>query len=253
MPKLVIVPTSHIAAESMKHIRDAIEKEKPDCVAIELDEMRYKALKEEKKGSTMEAIKAMGLPTFVIFSLLKRMQQKLGGMVGIMPGSDMLTAIEEAEKRSITVAFIDQDIRVTAWKFKKDVTFREKFRMFSYVIQAGVILSVGPHLPKKKGIKIKGKTVDLTKVPEKEFIEIGLEMFFEKFPNLYRILLTERNAVMAKNLLTLAMRYETVVAVIGAGHEKGIKEALEEHVRKHNELIEGKKDDIDKESIESNA
>jgi len=38
---IILIPTSHIAEESIQKIKEVIEKTKPDCVAIELDEKRY--------------------------------------------------------------------------------------------------------------------------------------------------------------------------------------------------------------------
>ena len=45
MAKITIVPTSHIASQSIRMIQKAVEKENPDCIAVELDENRLRALK----------------------------------------------------------------------------------------------------------------------------------------------------------------------------------------------------------------
>jgi len=221
MPNITIVPTSHIAEESIRKIRSAIETINPDCIAVELDAPRYHALKNKENASSLELIKNVGFATFAIFWLLKYLQQKLGGMVGVVPGADMLSAVDEAEKRRIRIAFIDMDIRMTAYKFKAEIPFSEKMRMVSYALKAVFFLSVGKYFVRE------GKGIDLTSVPEDDFISQAMKVFSGEFPNLYRILVTERNTVMAKNLIALASMHENIIAVVGAGHHEGLKEEIE--------------------------
>ncbi len=222
MKKVIIVPTSHIAEQSIRKIKEVIEKEKPDCIAVELDAIRYKALKEEQKGSSLASIKDMGFATYLIFFLLKYLQKKLGGMVGIVPGSDMLAAVDSAKENKINVAFIDLDIRMTAYKFKTEIPFREKLKMIKYVIATTFLITFGKYLPFRKS----EKGIDLTKVPEKDFIKEAMNIFKGQFPKLYKILLTDRNKFMAKNILSIIGHFDTLVVVIGAGHEEGIREIL---------------------------
>ena len=125
---IILVPTSHVAEESIRKIKEVIEKVKPDCVAVELDENRYQAL---KSGQTESSLKSLGLATFVIFKLLKKLQQKVGDIVGIIPGSDMLTAVEFSKEKEIPVYLIDQDIQATLYSFKK-LKLSEKLRLIKY-------------------------------------------------------------------------------------------------------------------------
>ena len=46
---LIIIGTSHIAKQSLKEVKKAIEEEKPDIIAIELDRKRLMALASKKK------------------------------------------------------------------------------------------------------------------------------------------------------------------------------------------------------------
>ncbi len=235
MKKIIIVPTSHIAEQSIQKIKEVVEKEKPDCIAVELDAIRYKALKEEQKGSSINAIKDMGFATYLIFFLLKYIQKKLGGMVGIIPGSDMLAAVDAAKEQKTNVAFIDLDIRMTAYKFKTELPLREKLRMIKYVIAAGFMITFGKYLPFKKS----KKGIDLTKVPEKDFIKQAMSLFKDQFPKLYKILLSDRNKFMAKNILSLIGHFDTLVVVIGAGHEEGIRKILTKKINEQKERING--------------
>jgi len=42
--EFIIVGTAHISRESADLVREVIERERPDCVCIELDTQRYAAL-----------------------------------------------------------------------------------------------------------------------------------------------------------------------------------------------------------------
>ena len=44
--RITLVGTAHVSAQSISEVTDAIERTKPDCVAIELDEKRLQSLKD---------------------------------------------------------------------------------------------------------------------------------------------------------------------------------------------------------------
>ena len=50
----------------------------------------------------------------------------------------------------------------------------------------------------------------------------------KKYPNIYRVLVSERNKIMAKNLLILMKKEpdKKILAIIGAGHEKEMIELI---------------------------
>jgi pheromone shutdown protein TraB len=54
-----------------------------------------------------------------------------------------------------------------------------------------------------------------------------MDVLSKEFPGLYRALVSDRDAFMAFRLRTLATRFERIVAVVGAGHETGIKRLFE--------------------------
>ncbi len=209
---IILIPTSHVAEESIQKIKEVIEKVKPDCVAVELDKNRYLALKQKEISGKPN----LGFTTNLIFKLLKKLQEKIGDIVGIMPGSDMLTAVEFSKSKNIPVYFVDQDIQVTLQNLKT-LKLSEKLKLIKYALTATVFIYTG------RG----GEKIDLTKVPPEELIDQALEVFKISFPQLYKILVEDRNQHMAANLRKLSENYKTVVAVVGAGHYKGLKALLQ--------------------------
>ncbi len=217
MAKIILVPTSHIARESLERVRKTIENEKPDCVAVELDINRYHYLKERGSESTLDMIRVLGLPTFLIYWVLKKFQDYFGKKTGILPGSEMMEAIGMGRERGITIALIDRPIEITLFKIRK-LPLSEKLTLFKLLIM-GVL---GIAIPFGKKHKF-----DLNRVPPKEIIKQAMGYLKKELPGFYRILVSERNAVMAKNLKDLARKFDDIVCVVGAGHEKGMKELLE--------------------------
>ena len=115
---LTIIGTSHIARQSLEEVEKAIKELKPDIVAVELDKKRYYALTSTKKSKFgFYDLRRVGLKG-AIFSLIGAWaEKKLGEYVGVAPGSEMLKAIDLANKNNIQIKLIDQDIEVTLKKF----------------------------------------------------------------------------------------------------------------------------------------
>lgn len=206
---LTLVGTSHISKESVKEVEEVILHQQPDVVAIELDKKRFLALKEKnpKQRYGLNEIKRFGVKGFVFALIGQYVEKKLGARVGVAPGSEMLKAVEIAQNVKSKVAFIDQPIDITLQRFSKALTWKEKSR-FIYDILKNIV--------KQEKIEF-----DLNKVPKQELIDKMMDIVKKRYPNFYKVLVTERNEYMAKHLYKLMQEYK-VVAVVGAGHEKEI-------------------------------
>lgn len=203
MTKITIIGTSHISPLSLKKVTDTIEKEKPDCVAIELDPKRYYALKQGQSKVSL----GMGL-TIWFFSWL---QKKLAEKTGIMPGSEMLAAIDSARKVNARIVLIDMDIL--------DVI--EKLRRISFIVKLKLFFKIFIGFFSFKRVKF-----DLKKVPEEKIIKETLKYLNKEFPELYKILVRDRNIYMAKWVKKLSRDYKKIIVVVGAGHKIGLKKLL---------------------------
>ena len=68
---------------------------------------------------------------------------------------------------------------------------------------------------------------DLRKVPEEEVVERLLHRLEERYPNVYKVLLEERNHYMVHRLQwSRANPGKKVLAFVGAGHKKGMEQLL---------------------------
>ena len=208
---LTIIGTSHIAKESLEGVEKAIEDGKPDIIALELDSRRLYSLFRKPGKIRLYDIKRVGIKGF-IFSLIGAWaEKKLGKMVGVAPGSEMKIAVRLAKKHNIQIALIDQDIEITLRRFSKTLTWKEKWNFLVDIIKA--------IFARKNVIEF-----DLTKVPSKKVIKKLVDKVKERYPNVYKVLIEERNGVMANNLHKIMLEYpdKRILAIIGAGHEDEI-------------------------------
>jgi pheromone shutdown-related protein TraB len=219
---LVLLGTSHIAVQSINEVEKNIKKEKPDIIALELDRQRlYALLDKEGRKVGFRDIWRIGIKGF-IFSLIGAWAEKrLGKEVGVSPGSEMKRAFELAKENKIKVALIDQDIAITLNKISKSLTWREKWNFVADVFKAIVL--------RKRDV-----VFDLRKVPSEKIIKKLTGKVKKRYPNLYNVLVVERNNVMADNIAKLIMKNpdEKILAIIGAGHEKEIMDIVKENLKK---------------------
>jgi pheromone shutdown protein TraB len=221
MAGIIIVPTSHIAAESLKMIERVIRQEGPDCVAVELDIDRFVAM-ESGEASKWQALRQLGPWTFLIFIVLRRIQSWLGRKVGVLPGSEMLMAVRVAENEGVHVEFIDRDIGFTLQRLN-GISWREKARLILFLFKGLTLDSIMAGAGRGSAVRL-----DLRKVPPRKLIVEVLGVMKREFPGMYRALVTERNSFMARRLVALSGRFEKIVAVVGAAHAPGLQGMLGE-------------------------
>jgi pheromone shutdown-related protein TraB len=203
-----LIGTSHIAKESIAKIGEEFFDLNPDIVCIELDHNRLRSLtSNQKPDRSIRGIRQYGLQGYLFAVIGGFIQEKLGNVVGVKPGSDMLTAVNLARANNKILHLVDQDIEITLKRFSKAFTWKEKFRLIWDVIRS----------PFSKKMKI-----DLNSVPKEELVSKLMGDLKIRYPNLYKVLIEERNEVMAKNIYNIMSKNEDkkILVVIGAGHEK---------------------------------
>ena len=52
--EIFLVGTAHVSQESVDLVKQVIAAEKPDCVCVELDDKRYKALSGRKRWESLD-------------------------------------------------------------------------------------------------------------------------------------------------------------------------------------------------------
>jgi pheromone shutdown protein TraB len=204
MGKVIIVGTSHISRESVNEAIDTILREKPDCVALELDPERFAALQQKKREKA-----SIRNPTYFI---LNNLQTYLGGKTGVLPGSEMLASIRAARSVGSRIVLIDMDISEIMERLG-EISRWQKIKLF-FKLLVGLIPLPGQ------------KDFDLSRVPQDKVIDEALHYMRRDMPMIYKILITDRNKYMAGWIRQLKKNHKKIVVVVGAGHRKGLEKLL---------------------------
>ncbi len=206
-----IVGTSHISHESKKRTLSAFNRMKPSIICVELDSSRLAGLRDKnRKGPGLSAIKHIGVVGYLFASIGGFIQRKLGNLTGMVPGEDMLFAVSLAEKNNLRLELIDRDVRITLKRLSR-MPFRERFRLVFDILRAP--------FQRKKRVKF-----DFRGIPDKDIIKSMIDQIKGRYPFLYRVLIDERNKIMAKKLFVLSRENPTlsILAVVGDGHTEGM-------------------------------
>jgi pheromone shutdown protein TraB len=212
-----LIGTMHVSPKSRDEVLRTILSEKPHAIAVELDRARFMAMTGgEKRGLSLEESLKYGRKGLVNY-LLAKLEEKLGEEFGMAPGGEMMAAVEASRLLGVPLYLIDEDINLILGRILA-APFREKALL--------ALESLAVLLPLGAG---RGTEEDLMG----EYRVMMLQ-FRRRYPYLYRALVTERNEVMARNLISIVdsllaagIKRPRVVAVVGLGHRNGIEHILD--------------------------
>ncbi|NJE30687.1 conjugal transfer protein TraB [Thermococcus sp. 18S1] len=208
-----LIGTMHVSPKSREEVIRTILDERPNAVAIELDRARFLAMNENREMTLEDALR-FGRKGLINYALAK-VEEKLGEEFGMKPGEEMKAAINAAQTLGVPLYLIDEDINVILSKISA-APGREKLLM--------ALEALGIFLPVRLG-----EPSD----PMAEY-RVMMVQFKRRYPYLYRVLVEERNEVMARNLVSIVenlklrgVKRPKVIAVVGLGHKPGIEHLLD--------------------------
>ena len=214
---IILIGTAHISEESVNEVRQAIETYKPDIVAVELCQRRYDTITKKDKWENTPVtalIKSNNAYFMLAQTFLSSIQRRLGEEYGVEPGSEMIAAMQEAEKHNIKVALVDRDITVTLKRAWRKMGVREKFMVIWEFLKA-IIGYDEEEL----------EDLDLKELMKQDVISQMMEEFSKIAPSAATVLIHERDQYIAQKIFDESKKGK-VVAVVGAGHINGIKQYL---------------------------
>jgi len=222
MNNLKIIGTSHIAKQSIEEIKKAVEEFQPEIMAVELDLQRARALMQQQKNKiSFRDMAKIGVKGYAFVVIGQYIQQKLGKIVGVAPGSEMKTALEIANTKKLQVAFIDQPINITLKNFSRELTWKEKGRF-------GLDILKGLLFPRRQMKNYGIEEFDLHKVPEQQVIAKIISQMRKQYPSIYKTIIADRDKYMVKQLVKIMRAHpeKKIMAVVGAGHREGMEKLL---------------------------
>lgn len=209
--EIILIGTAHVSKDSAKLVTSVINEEKPDTVCIELCESRYRTIQQKDTWLNTDIVKVIKeKKSFLLLSnlILASFQKRIAKELDIRPGQEMIEAIRAGEAAGSLIYPADRDIRVTLSRVWYNMGLWGKTKLiFQLILSLG---QVGDITEK-----------EIEKMKQEDVLETLLAEVGKSLPVLKKILIDERDMYLARKIRTAPG--EKIVAVVGAGHVKGIK------------------------------
>lgn len=220
----VLLGTAHVSRASVDAVREILDRESFDAVAIELCELRYKSMRDPDSFRNLDLFKVIrqGKAGLIAANLaLSSFQRRLADQFGIEPGAEMKAAIDGAEQRDLPIWLIDREVGVTLKRAIRSIGFFERMT---------VITGLTAGLLSREEVE----ESEIEKLKEGDMLGSMFNEFAKESPPLFEAMISERDWFMTARLREESAQAEQaenpvkrVLVVIGAGHLAGMKESIE--------------------------
>ena len=213
--QVLLVGTAHVSKTSVDEVASIIENESPDRVCIELDASRMASKAKKNSWEDMDIRKVFKEKKgFLLLAntALASFQRRLGAQTGANPGDEILGAAKLAEERNIPVSLCDRDIQTTFRRAWAKSSFWNKCKLLGTLISAA--FSNEEITPE-----------ELEELKKQETLEGMLNEVAKELPSIKEVLIDERDIYLASKIY--AAPGTKKLAVIGAGHTKGVLATFE--------------------------
>lgn len=222
-----VLGTAHVSSMSVAAVKEQIEAFKPDIVAVELCASRHSALTSNRrldKEGLLKVVKEGKAPLVMLQSLLAAEQRKMGLDEGEQPGAELLAAVQTAEEANLEVALIDRDIQTTLRRAWKRMKFFEKIKILWSLL----------------GEEEDEEAPEVSQLLEDQDLLTSLMEELRTFsPGAGSVLIDERDAYLAGKISALEQNSDKrILAVVGAGHLKGIEAHLNQSTQPDSAQLE---------------
>lgn len=199
-----------MSQKSVDEVRRVIAEERPDTVCVELDEGRYKTLVDKaawQKLNVFDIVRQKRV-LFLLSSLaLGAYQRRMGEKLGVIPGAELLAAVEAAEAIGAKVVLADRDVQATLKRTWANLSFFDKMQMASGLLAAPFAV----------------EDIDEAKIEElkdKDTIGQMMHEVAEQMPRIKRPLIDERDEYLMSMIQEAPGK--KIVGVVGAAHVAGM-------------------------------
>ncbi|ALP54897.1 conjugal transfer protein TraB [Candidatus Tenderia electrophaga] len=216
---ITILGTAHVSRNSADTVTSLIATGRYDGVALELCENRLNALTDPDAISRMDIMQVVrkGKGPMVMASLaLGAFQKRIADQLDIEVGADMRAGAESAEAHNLPLMLIDRDVGITMKRIYRNVPWFKRVKVL-----AGLLASVIA----RRSVSAE----EVERLKRGDMLESTFNQFAEHSAEIYKPLVDERDQYMAARLIEEA-RFsgcKHILAVVGAGHLKGIRQYLD--------------------------
>jgi len=208
--QITLIGTAHVSRESIDLVEQVIDTEAPDTVCVELCQPRYEAIRQKEKWQETDIVKVIRekrasllLSQLVMASLQRKISQKFN----VIPGQEMLRAIDRGEAAGAQIVLADREIRITLLRTWRNMGFWSKVKFLPEVL---ISLFSTEEITEE----------EIEKLKRQDVLELALQTIGDKLPGLKTTLIDERDLYLAHSIGQAPG--QRIVAVVGAGHVPGI-------------------------------
>ena len=213
--EVFLIGTAHVSQNSVEEVAETIDREQPDRICVELDASRLssKTKKQTWEDTDIRKVFREGKGFLLLANTaLASFQKKLGAQTGTAPGEELLGAVKLANVRNIPLSLCDRDIQTTFRRAWAKSSLWNKCKLLSTLISAAFS---NEEISKE----------ELEDLKNQETLEGMLNEVAKELPSIKEVLIDERDIYLATKIYTAPGQKK--VAVIGAGHTKGVLSAFE--------------------------
>jgi len=217
-----LIGTAHVSKESIDEVTAAIREEKPGMVCVELDEGRYASITKQDNWERLNVTKVLkeGKGFLLIANIaLVSFQRRLGNELGVKPGEEMIAALNTAKEMEIPYSLCDREVQITLRRAWACCGLWSKCKLLATLLSSAFVtekLSAEEIENLKNSNELDGMMAELSNY----------------LPAVKETLIDERDRYLAAKIWAAAGQTNnatnSTLAVVGAGHLRGIQSHLEQ-------------------------
>jgi len=212
--KFYLLGTAHVSQASVDLVKETLHELKPDSVAVELCASRYQTLLNPdrwRNTDIVEVIKKGKGNLLLAQLLLASFQKRIGSQLGVKPGAEMMAAMETSIELDIPTVLADRDV---------GTTLRRTWSRLSWLSLLKLLFSSLFGIFESSEISQE----EVERLKRSDALEEALKELSQHLPEVGETLVDERDRYLAAKIF--GAPGERVLAVVGAGHVKGIARYL---------------------------
>jgi len=214
-----LIGTAHVSKESIEEVTGAIRVENPGMVCVELDESRYAAITKQDSWEKLDISKVLkeGKGFLLIANLtLSGFQRRLGNELGVKPGEEMIAAVTTAREMGIDFSLCDREIHLTLRRAWACCGLWSKCKLLAALLSSAFTTE-------------KLSSEEIEKLKKASELDSMMDELANYLPSVKETLIDERDRYLATKIWKARPKNEagSTLAVVGAGHLRGIQAWLE--------------------------
>jgi pheromone shutdown-related protein TraB len=220
--EIILIGTAHVSRESIDEAVRTIKEEKPDQVCVELDAGRHDSITQKENWEKLDIAKILkeGKGFLLMANLvLSGFQRRMGAGLGVKPGEEMKAAIETAGEMGIPYVLCDREVQITLRRAWARCGFWSKCKLLASLVSSAFTTE-----------KMSPEEIEnLKKHSELDGMMNELSAYL---PSVKETLIDERDRYLAAKIYSPKGESPgngplKQIAIVGAGHMKGIQGHLE--------------------------